>query len=136
MGECKDPTKTYVPGDTVDCDDPKVKCLNWSVDPACEETWSDTIFTWSDCILIEEIIPDEPEGGGIPWQPPHWVEKPCDELDGKCLEKKKRLIKLITYVRDKKIIQEKDVPDMTICIEDVKLVKKEIDKKLNVTWDD
>jgi hypothetical protein len=137
MADCKDPTKTYISGSTVDCDDPTVKCLNWSVDPNCEEKWDTTIFTWSDCILIDEVIPpDEDTGGGIAWQPPTWVEKECDKLDDKDKKKKKRLIKLICWVRDKKIVEEKDVIDMKIDMDDVRMVKKEIDKKLNVTWGD
>jgi hypothetical protein len=131
MADCKDPNLTYVDGKTVTCGDPKYRCANW--DDADCILWDDNPFTWSDCILIEEIIP--PGGAdiiGAPPPMPQWATSSLDELDEKDKKKKKRIIQLITYVKDQRIIEEKEVKDMTINIEDVKLVKKKIDKSLNV----
>jgi hypothetical protein len=135
MANCKDPNLTYVSGEGIDCNDPKYDCLKWS-DTDCVK-WSDNPYTWGDCILIEEVVPPTPPDGNgvVPWEPPTWVTSSCDDLDGDCLKKKKRLIQLICYVRDQEIVEEKDIEDMTICIEDVELVKKDIEKKLTITFD-
>jgi hypothetical protein len=132
MAECKDPNLTYVDGKTIDCNDPKYRCLKWD-DTECV-LWNDSVFTWSDCILIEEIIPpDLPDNIGAPVPMPLWATSSLDELDEKDKKKKKRIIQLITYVKDQRIIEEKEVQDMKIDIDDVKLVKKKIDKTLNVS---
>jgi hypothetical protein len=110
------------------------RCLNWSVDPDCVERWDTTIFTWSDCELIDELLPDLPDNlGAMPGSYyPQWATGSMDDLDEKDKKKKKRVIQLIAFVRDQKIIEEKEVVDMEIKIEDVRLVKKKIDKTLNV----
>lgn len=100
------------------------KCLYWDDEI---ETWSDTLFTWSDCIIIDELIP--PSGnGGISDIWPLWATGNLDKLNDTDKKKKKRLITLITYIKENKIIEEKEIKDMTISIEDVKMVKKELNK--------
>ena len=61
MSECKDPNLEYVDGTTVVCGDPNYDCLTW--DSAECIAWNDNPFTWSDCILIQQIFP-------IPAPPP------------------------------------------------------------------
>lgn len=110
------------------------ECLSWSEDPDCVERWDTTIFTWSDCELIDEIIDSLPDNlGAIPDSYyPQWATGSMDDKDEKDKKKKKRVIQLIAYIKDQTFIEEKDITDATIKIEDVLLVKKEIDKKLNV----
>ena len=96
--------------------------LTWSGSP---DKWDTTLFTWSDRLLIAEVL----GGGGDILD----GSKP-DHQEPDKWKKKKRLIQLVLYVRDKKIVEEKEIVDMDISIKDVLLVKKEITKKMNIKF--
>lgn len=103
-------------------------CLTWDDE---DEVWSETLFTWSDCKLIEEIVD---EGGGGGWHHiPQWVTSSLDKLESeKDKDKKKRLIKLVTYVKENKILNEHEVKDLKIEVSDIVLVKNSMEKRLSV----
>lgn len=108
------------------------RCLSWSDD---DDTWSDTLFTWSDCLLIDEALPGD--GANIGANPqdynvPGWVKNAESELKNNEKKKKRRLIQLITYVKDNKIADEKEVKDIKINVNDIMLVKNEMKKKMSV----
>jgi hypothetical protein len=106
-------------------------CLYW--DDTTDQTWSDTMFTWSDCILIEEAITEVQNWSGIV-EEPNWVKQDLNKIkDDSKKKKKKRLIKLILYVKEQKIVDEKEIKDMKIDIDDIKIVKETIEKKLKIT---
>ena len=115
------------------------KCLSWSEDPDCVEFWDTTEFTWSDCILIDEII-DVGGGGSGALPPPHnvswWNQKDTKKITPKQKECKDRLIRLIATVKKEiyyqEILTNDCIGDYEIKIEDVHLVKKELEKKLNI----
>lgn len=114
------------------------KCLSWSEDPDCVEYWDSTEFTWSDCILIDEIL-EEIGGGALPQaeQIPWWNQKDKTKLTDKEKECKKRLITLITTVKGETFKDTKEVEDCEcdpeITVSDIHLVKRELEKRLNVT---
>jgi len=110
---------------------PTELCISWSEDPDCEEYWDSTIFTWSDCILIEAAAPTTGGGGATP-QPQPWVTSSLDTLDKRDKQRKSRLIQLITFVKEDRIIEEKEIQDIEITVSDIALVKNEMEKKLKV----
>lgn len=110
-------------------------CLCWDQDEC--ETWGSTIFTWSDCVLVEEIIPTEPPFGGSgiaephPW--PMWATGSLNKLNKEEKRKRKRLITLVVYVKEHRIVDEKEIKEgITVTLDDVYLVKEAMNKTLKV----
>lgn len=111
-------------------------CISWDEDPNNEEYWDSTRFTWSDCILIDTAL-EEISNGALP--PPHipehpWVRQSLDKLGKSDKKRKCRLIQLITMVKEQRIVEEKEICDMEIKVEDVTLVKNEMEKKMNIKF--
>lgn len=82
-------------------------------------------FTWEDVSLITEILT---QGGGSFQQTKDYINKQLDK------EKKKRLIKIILFIRNpyyQRIVEEKEVrTDIKITNKDLKILLKEIKVKL------
>jgi hypothetical protein len=114
------------------------QCISWSEDPDCVEYWDRTEFTWSDCILIAASLPPATFGGAAPKDeriPKRWVSGSLDDLCDADKKRKKRLIQLVTYVKDDVMIDEKEVQDVTLTVDDIYLVKNEMEKRLHIKLD-
>jgi hypothetical protein len=113
-------------------------CLSWSEDPNNEEYWDSTIFTWSDCILIQAALPAPTGGGGTSTYKPNlkpWVSGSLKDLEKRDQQRKKRLIQLITFVKEDRILEEKEIQDISISVSDIVMVKQEMEKRLNIKID-
>ncbi len=102
-------------------------------------TWADADWLWSECL---QIVPPTPIASGSlqpfgvdattliqPWITEPWNPYTTnDERD----TKRKRLIKLICKVKGEIYEEEKEVGDMKIEIDDVKMVVKKV---LNIDLD-
>jgi hypothetical protein len=94
-------------------------CYKWS---QANVKWNEANWTWDDCLLSEEIISEVNKGGAVlpdgryPWEE-KWDKDP---------EKKKKIIKLICKVKQEEYIESKEVKNIKISIDDVKLVAKAV----------
>lgn len=105
------------------------KCLTWNTYP---DVWSTTIFTWSDCILINEAIDNI--GSGTDYGPVGWAKHPWEKLTENEKKKKNRLIQLITYVNENKIINESEIVDRKVTVSEIMQVKEKIEKTLEISF--
>jgi len=85
-------------------------------DTTCDN-WNSFCYKWDDCTLIEEI-----GGAG---KPPEEVWNAYKHLDKK---KKKKLIKIIVWLKDEIFEEEKPVEDYNITVDDIKLLLEDYKK--------
>lgn len=122
-----------------DCQLLQEVCLKWGTAGAW---WVNANWQWSDC--SGSITPPVPPTASVVIQPigvdastlvQPWISEPWNpyragEIDA---NKKKRLIKLICKVKGQTYEQEKEVGDMNVSVDDIKMVvKKVLDIDLDV----
>jgi hypothetical protein len=84
--------------------------------------WGEYCILWSDCIdVVKEVV--ETPGGAA--RPPEEMIEVYERLD---TQKKRKVIRLILWLKGNKIIQEKEIKNYKISIEDVELLTKEYKK--------
>lgn len=89
--------------------------------------WDDTCETWDKhCIVWEqcERIVEEITGGAA--RTPEEVWNAYKHLDKK---KKKRIIRLVLYLKGEKIVEEKEIEDYEVTISDIKMITEEYKKR-------
>lgn len=94
-----------------------VICYKWG---GCNIQWNLANWTWSECQLVSDIISGF--GPGAPPAFPDWLtESSKDE------EKKRRFIRLLCKVKNEpKFDETKEVKNIKIKIEDIKIVVKAV----------
>ena len=95
------------------------ECFKWNT---CGVKWNEANWKWNECLLVEEII--QFYHAGVPGEEaqPEWIRPPWAES-----EKKKRiLVELICRVKGEKYDQTKELKEIKININDVKLVVKKV----------
>jgi hypothetical protein len=105
------------------CGESSVNPLTWN-DPI-DQVWGTCDLTWGDYTLVIEAF-DRCEAEQ------QWPNRPLDQLTDEEKKKKKRLIQLIAYVKDNRIVQEKEVTDATITVEDITLTKAYLEKQISI----
>ena len=115
---------SYSTGDEKCCGESSINPLTWN-DPI-DQVWGTCNLTWGDYTLVIEAF-ERCEA-----TPPDWPNKPLDQLTEKEKKKKRRLITLITYVKEDRIVEEKEVTDAEISIDDIKLTKAFFEKQIAV----
>ena len=101
-------------------------------DLTCDE-WNKFCYLWNDCVLIIEEI----SGGGR--KPPEEIYETYQKLD---IKKKKKLIKVIIWLKGERYEEEKTVEDYKVTVDDIKLLMEEYNKQKteikievsNITW--
>lgn len=95
-------------------------CYKWS---KTNIRWKNADWKWSECRVVAELIQNL---GGVDAttliQP--WLEEPWNPY--KAGEKKKKLIKLICRIKGQKYDESKQLKDIKVTVEDIKMVLKKV----------
>lgn len=109
-------------------------CNLWS---NASTLWKNANWKWSEC--SSSVIPDVGAGGNLPGVDattliPSWQEEPWNPYKTSTSNKQKKIIKLICKVKNNEYSEQKEVRDVNLTVDDIRIVRstKNIDLNLKL----
>lgn len=107
-------------------------CNLWS---NASTLWKTANWKWSEC--SSSVIPDVGAGGNLPGvdattliQP--WQEEPWNPYKTSTVNKQKKIIKLICKVKNDEYSEQKEVRDVNLTVDDIRIVRSSKNIDLNL----
>jgi hypothetical protein len=109
-------------------------CKLWS---NANTLWKSADWKWSEC--SSSVIPDVGAGGNLPGVDattliPSWQEEPWNPYKTSNANKQKKIIRLICKIKNDEYNEQKEVRDINITVDDIRIIRsaKNIDLNLKL----